>query len=834
MQKQDYIHNARGEGVSQEILGCFYENISYTPFIHVEDELNLGARLMPPKSRKPLFKVPSSDQLTRGSREPVDPYALVLDGKLDSLRPNLKDVMEMEDVYSFWEPENPPDIYSLHSAFYKPCVLQIVSARSRPDAFLNQSSIDNPAESHPGLVDIRVAKVGLLWRKEMQKKKTRSPWQEWGAILTGSQLYLFRDVQWVKSLISQYEEQQRQGRHYSVTFKPPLTDFRPDGVMSTHDAVALLDSSYKKHKHAFLFVRHGGLEEVFLSNSESEMKDWIAILNYAAAFRTTGVRMRGMIGTQYEGRRLGRSNSTTSEASIPTVCANNRRIDPALVEEVSTARRELMHQRIEEATEKLRNSQHHLDELLRNARHLQILAPIHPKTRDQVVLGAGRISAKLKWARLDIWRTRCHKELLSLDLSDEEHSLPEGKSKHSTLRRSISGLSQQTQTEVEAPSNDSLASPESNRLSSAVERAPNLSAHSTTSLEQMADSTNQQMLGGKSVASEHSLPVKTSLSDRKPCSRPSSPSNIGGASVLPREASIASSTSKKGSAIISSSNDLAAIHCTSDNGEERILKESGIASDDASSFVEKGPDMHTEHGIGEHRGKVRRSLHRTLREAHHIHQHHHRNKREKDPKTTTASGTDDGSSVAESEGLSRTTDSFTVHGKKASVITFGSEWQDTPLEQRLKMRKPAQGENPSTSDMLGTDDGTESLLSEPSYNRRAHSLRTPSATTLRSQRRLSAPADAPILQSKSESGHGESQNQVVDPLVEEGTETRQSPRATASSDNIATHSKNSNDENTKSHNTRDDLTQDEERNLLVHTVSQETLNRFAPEQAVSA
>ena len=39
MQKPDYCKNARGQGVAEEVLECFYDNISYTPFIHVEDDL---------------------------------------------------------------------------------------------------------------------------------------------------------------------------------------------------------------------------------------------------------------------------------------------------------------------------------------------------------------------------------------------------------------------------------------------------------------------------------------------------------------------------------------------------------------------------------------------------------------------------------------------------------------------------------------------------------------------------------------------------------------------------------------------------------------------------
>src|SRR5947209_16219496 len=87
------------------------------------------------------------------------------------------------------------------------------------------------------------------------------------------------------------------------------------------DAVALLDAGYKKHKHAFLFIKHGGFEETFLANNEADMNDWIAKLNYAATFRTAGVRMRGFIGANYEGQRpvVARTDSATSTRSLHTL-----------------------------------------------------------------------------------------------------------------------------------------------------------------------------------------------------------------------------------------------------------------------------------------------------------------------------------------------------------------------------------------------------------------------------------------------------------------------------------------------------------------------------------
>jgi hypothetical protein len=103
------------------------------------------------------------------------------------------------------------------------------------------------------------------------------------------------------------------------------------------------------------------------------------------------------------------------------------------------------------------------------------------------------------------------------------------------------------------------------------------------------------------------------------------------------------------------------------------------------------------------RSRVRRSLQRTLRDhslsgSH----HHHRSKRNNLSVSSAGTATaeerpndledDPTSSPADSpntEVLSRHKNVFTVHGKKASVITFGSEWQNMSAEERLKVRKQA-------------------------------------------------------------------------------------------------------------------------------------------------
>jgi len=113
---------------------------------------------------------------------------------------------------------------------------------------------------------------------------------------------------WVAALLFQEFMQQFESHHkYNpgtlVTFKPPLAQFKLDARILTDDAVALLDKSYKKHKNAPAFVQHGGMQEYFIADSELEMNDWLAKLNYAATFCSAGVRMRGVVGGDYEGQR---------------------------------------------------------------------------------------------------------------------------------------------------------------------------------------------------------------------------------------------------------------------------------------------------------------------------------------------------------------------------------------------------------------------------------------------------------------------------------------------------------------------------------------------------
>ncbi|RSL76900.1 hypothetical protein BHE90_012368 [Fusarium euwallaceae] len=756
MQKADYLKNTHGEGIFDDILECFYDNITYTPFIHVEDELDVnGDRYASHKSRRnPLISSTSNDPTKRAIKEPIDPYTVILEGAMDALRPNLKDAMDLEDHYNYLGTATNLNLRDLQKTFFRTGVLQIVSARSRPDAFMTEQTATNPAEAHPGIVDIKVTKVGLLWRKDVKKRKARSPWQEWGAILTGAQLYFFRNTGWVKSLMHQYENHIKAGHDgIPLIFQPPLEEFKPDALMSTHGAVALQDGTYKKHKNAFVYVRQGGLEEVLLADNEEEMNDWLAKLNYAAAFRTTGVKMRGVIGGNYDGqgrrgmRRLDSSDAATL-IQTPTgpVSIARSRIDHKMAEDISAARRDVMRQKIAEANESLQEAQKQLDDQLRNARHLQILAPIQPRTRDQILSAAARMSAQLKWTRQEIWKCKCHRDILIQDL-EEEHPTPEYTPTQQTNR---------------PPHRTGSPTPRSNT----TRRGSRGTHHSTSDVASPRTPTEPQAVHIPHPAAEVPEDVDSPLDQvfqtppqsatrRRHSSRdltftrPEAGSTRHGSISSIAQSPVKSLPSTPQAKPPSSHDERPSKPSRSEHGsqhdpdadERDFLEQAGLLESRPSrdpsdkATMSTGADGTVERGTSIDKGdrsKIRRSLQRTLREgAGHL--SHHRGSRR--GREVTGSAEESG----QDQQLSRGTGSFVVHGKKASVINFGDGLQNMSQDEKIRARKQSQQQEPPLSPMPSepeNDDFYSAIDIPMKSHERRESVASASTATARSFREL--------------------------------------------------------------------------------------------------
>ncbi|CAK1364783.1 unnamed protein product [Cercospora beticola] len=703
MQKQDYVKNTSGQGISDDVLACFYDNICYTPFIHYDEDVDInGERVLhftqPKKSGGKLKSaIPGASDISRKPSGPVDPYNLIVEQKLDALRPAIKDTILMDDPFDYRGSQGELDPHYLQRAFTHTGIIQIISARSRPAAYESQfiNGQTNATETQQGIVDLKITKVGLLWRKSAKKKKTRSPWQEWGAILTGSQLYLFRNSHWAKGLMHQFINQQRPGRSRTpVVFKPPLQDFKPDALIKTDNAVALVDSTYTRHKNAFTFVRHGGQEEVFLADNESELHDWLGLINYAAAFRAAGVRIRGMTGGNEDSTQsIKRLRSTNSSRSLQTddeeVTVTHRGLGPQLQQQVMAARRQIMMQKIAEIESEIESANRQLENMLRNARHLLILAPIAPRTREDVVLAAGRADATIKWLRRDMWRMKCHRDILAMDVRIDGMSAAELEK----LRPSEPESARKEKPKVltRFSSQRTPKSPPQSPSSLTFNRPPTRESEDETGADKSAtppQSASPQKdepwrlppleLNTSQGEKEHRGSVSsTLLSASPPANRGSLQHSHSASSILQvRTRSTDTSGTGNGGALTPAA--------SVDERELQLLARATMIPDahvvrDGGASID-GPAPGTSPESSKHKG-VRRSLQKTLRD-HHTPSLSHRHRRNKESDSTVRSAHVEGQESEEATPrLTRDKPRFVLHGKQASVVQFGGDWE------RMKLRR---------------------------------------------------------------------------------------------------------------------------------------------------
>jgi hypothetical protein len=653
------------------------------------------------------------DPAKKVSKEPIDPYTLILEGKLDVLRPTIKDVMNIDDPYNYLGTAATLDAKNIYKSFTRYGVIQIVSSRSRPEAFMSEAAQENPLGTSVGIVEMPVTKVGVLWRKGTKRKKARSPWQEWGAVLTRSGLSFFKNSSWTKNLMQQHEQHLKRGETGPVLFQPPLEDFKQDHIIPMDGAVSLVDNTYKKHKNAFVVYSKAG-EETFLADSEKDLNEWLGVLNYTAAFETMGVRSRGMIGGLYEGQKnrgIRRLESSSSMKSIPTstgeVTIQSGKIDNQFALQMMNARRETMQIRISDSEEKLAQSIKELEARLRDARHLQILAPIQPKSRDQVIHAAGRLSAKLKWARIEIWRMKCHRDILAHELEDEKQTAAERQARadrvpefgpvpqqpfspqQSQRGSKISGLARLTSK------TSSLTSGHKPPLSPGLSVRPGTKSSRDTEFGaddafRTPPETSRQSSPNEPSGQFHIPPISFSsrASDRRP-SAASSSALTQSPRILPSDHRPSIATTDDGTGTVDSDSD-------SDDDSRYTTPppiEPGTAeprTPEIPPLDGMRPEMAVESdadqplgsttGSPVSHGKHRRSLHRTLRET-----SHRRSHKGRDSSSTILS-----EDTQDSEGLTRDKGSFTVHGKKASVIQFGGDWHNSTAEERLKRKKELQ------------------------------------------------------------------------------------------------------------------------------------------------
>lgn len=308
MTKVDYQKNTAMSGVIPEVLDCFYDNIVFAPFIFIEDPIDpprpsIDGSLSRPPTSAGVPMTPIGGTLL--SRPKIDPYYLITNHLLDSLRVNIEQHIPLDNPYCWKGTSGSWNNDELWSAFDQGDTIEITCfEHNRLPSGLFGLGVSSPTlmgtNALPGFLPpqketwrLKLSKVSVLNRKdeilEGGKKPSNRKWKSFGVALTTSQVLLFRDPSWAATFLSSSDYSRKSTIHC-----------KPDEVLSVKDALAVFDRSYQKHSNTFRLALADGRQILFQASNDLEVNQWVSRINYASAFKSAGIRMRppGMTGRE--------------------------------------------------------------------------------------------------------------------------------------------------------------------------------------------------------------------------------------------------------------------------------------------------------------------------------------------------------------------------------------------------------------------------------------------------------------------------------------------------------------------------------------------------------
>ncbi|KZO95075.1 hypothetical protein CALVIDRAFT_460055, partial [Calocera viscosa TUFC12733] len=353
MSREDYVRNTRRDGgVPDVVLEYFYDNITFTRFIFVEDAVDVhGQRsLMPAADISPsgisVSPAASASSGGRSKGKKIDVYYLIAQGRLDPLRAPVGAWIPAFEPFSYAGAQGGSAddwVERCNEAFAGAAEVRVDSVSGRSTSGLaslgnfgtgggvgtNGIGTASMTEAQDGGMVLKLTKVGALLRRQDTGeggRKSSHKWRNLGVAITGSQLLFFKDPNWIVNLKDSADSARRVGGQ-----PPRLASFRPDDWVSLRDAVALYDTTYLEHEHTFRLVLPHQKQYLFQVAGEDELGEWMAFINYAASFKTAGVRMRSAGMTS---RQLGLAALAAAESHVREVRSASGASSPAYLSRV--------------------------------------------------------------------------------------------------------------------------------------------------------------------------------------------------------------------------------------------------------------------------------------------------------------------------------------------------------------------------------------------------------------------------------------------------------------------------------------------------------------------
>ncbi|KAG0254803.1 hypothetical protein BG011_005509 [Mortierella polycephala] len=459
MTKDQYVRQAKTiDGVNTipaDILEVLYDNITFLKFVYAEDELDVdGQRIaeVQPTSGSWFHRRRTA------SSQRADSYSMIRHGSIGHLAPDLSDLIPFRWPYYWKGTIEMVDNVQINNQFTRAPLAPVpgLCSRRHSQQFSTQSfgntSIGVVGSVRPelmqfpdtdpivqratgpgssvkwnektdGLADsscaeLKIVKYGILIRKidiEHGKKSAVRGWRDLGVILSGSQLLFFTDLTWFQqqrsSQVGFNPQAPPEADGYFATElgngNPPL----PQALISTLDSIAVVDSSYQKYPHVFRLVCPNGKQYLFRADSEREMNDWMAKINYASAFKTAGIRLRCYRVTwasdvvwikDEQGRHQLRRRQYGHSSPRP---------------EMLDGRAQLIQAKLKDIDRQINTCSASLAAELRLARGLEVMIPLQNTTRQKIVQSATVVGKRLRHLMLERTKLDCFRTILERDLA---------------------------------------------------------------------------------------------------------------------------------------------------------------------------------------------------------------------------------------------------------------------------------------------------------------------------------------------------------------------------------------------------------------------------------
>ncbi|KAG0254430.1 hypothetical protein BGZ95_006042 [Linnemannia exigua] len=406
MSKDQYVRQAKSiDGVNTipaDILEVLYDNITYLKFVYAEDEMDVDGQRIAEVQPATGSWFP---RRRTASNQRADSYNMIRHGSIAHLAPDLTDLIPFRWPY-----------------YWKGTI----------------EMVDND-----GCAELKIVKFGVLSRKidvENGKKSAVRGWRDLGVILSGSQLLFFTDTTW-------FQQQRASNVGFNPQDPPEEDGFfasemhggspsMPQALISTLDSIAVIDSSYQKYPHVFRLVCPNGKQYLFRADSEHEMNDWMAKINYASAFKTAGVRLRNYRVAWADDVFWIKDEQGRHQLRRRQKAGALTRSEPL------DGRSQLLQAKMKDIDRQINACSASLAAELRLARGLEVMIPLQSTTRQKIVQSATVVGKRLRQLMLERTKLDCFRTVLERDLSviqAERPTIELGKQNYPGLGVSLHG-----------------------------------------------------------------------------------------------------------------------------------------------------------------------------------------------------------------------------------------------------------------------------------------------------------------------------------------------------------------------------------------------------------